>query len=258
MYIDLDYYHPNAVEEAFYSTDSVLTISFHHLSNKGKDSIIDNTANNSYNNTNDIKNSDNSTTISAAKDQIFHLNSYSRINDIGVDKGEGYSINFPFKSGVDDTTYVNVFRTIITKAYECYKPEVVVLQCGTSSLAGDRFGDFNLTLNGHCDCVKFVKSLNVSMLVLGGSGINIGYTAKVWARETAILFDLDEKEIDNYFYGSDTDEKNKYLKEKILSYTDSISKFNVLQTTIKNENEPEYIKKQIDQILTSLEKLNVT
>lgn len=36
-----------------------------------------------------------------------------------------------------------------------------------SSLSGDRLGCFNLSLKGHADCVSYVKSFNVPMLVLG-------------------------------------------------------------------------------------------
>ena len=40
---------------------------------------------------------------------------------------------------------------------ETYKPGAIVLQCGADSLTGDRLGCFNLTLNGHGECVSYVK-----------------------------------------------------------------------------------------------------
>jgi acetoin utilization deacetylase AcuC-like enzyme len=46
---------------------------------------------------------------------------------------------------------------------------VAVLQCGADSLTGDRLGCFNLTLKGHADCVKLVKSYGIPLLVLGVS-----------------------------------------------------------------------------------------
>lgn len=45
-----------------------------------------------------------------------------------------------------------------------------VLQCGADSLTGDRLGCFNLTLRGHADCVAFLKSFNVPLLILGVRG----------------------------------------------------------------------------------------
>jgi histone deacetylase 1/2 len=48
---------------------------------------------------------------------------------------------------------------------EVYQPGAIVLQCGADSLAGDRLGCFNLSIDGHSECVKFVKKFNIPLLV---------------------------------------------------------------------------------------------
>ena len=48
---------------------------------------------------------------------------------------------------------------------EVYQPGAIVLQCGADSLAGDRLGCFNLSIDGHAECVKFVKKFNIPLLV---------------------------------------------------------------------------------------------
>jgi len=53
---------------------------------------------------------------------------------------------------------------------DVYQPGAVVLQCGADSLAADRLGCFNLSLDGHADCVKFMKRFNVPLLVGLGAG----------------------------------------------------------------------------------------
>lgn len=87
-----------------------------------------------------------------------------------------------------------------------FQPGAVVLQCGADSLAGDRLGCFNLTLNGtnrarglsvyfsytflvlgHAECVRFMMSYNVPLLILGGGGYTIRNVARCWAFETAVL-----------------------------------------------------------------------
>ena len=40
---------------------------------------------------------------------------------------------------------------------------------GADSLAGDRLGCFNLSIEGHAEAVRFMKSFNVPMLVTGGT-----------------------------------------------------------------------------------------
>lgn len=41
---------------------------------------------------------------------------------------------------------------IISKVVEFYQPGVIVLQCGADSLAGDRLGCFNLSIDGAGFC----------------------------------------------------------------------------------------------------------
>lgn len=53
---------------------------------------------------------------------------------------------------------------------DLYQPTIIVLQCGADSLNGDRLGCFNLSTKGHGECVKFIKDLNVPLLIVGGGG----------------------------------------------------------------------------------------
>lgn len=149
MYIDIDVHHGDGVEEAFYCSDRVMTISFH------------------------------------MHGEFFP--GTGAITDIGVDEGRGYSINVPLNSGIDDLTYSSIFQPVVGAAVENFRPCVIVLQCGADSLAGDRLGCFNLTHRGHSACVEFVKGLEVPVLVLGGGGYTISNVSRVWAYETAIL-----------------------------------------------------------------------
>lgn len=111
------------------------------------------------------------------------------LKDDGVDKGKYYSVNFPLADGIDDKTYASIFRPVIQKIMTVYRPGAVVLQCGADSVTGDRLGCFNLTVKGHGDCVKFVKSFGLPLLVLGGGGYNIRNVSRTWAYETAVLID---------------------------------------------------------------------
>ena len=42
-----------------------------------------------------------------------------------------------------------IFKPVIQKIMDNFRPEAVVLQCGGDSLAGDRLGCFNLSIKGH-------------------------------------------------------------------------------------------------------------
>lgn len=106
------------------------------------------------------------------------------LRDVGVGSGKHYSINVPLRDGIDDTAYKSIFEPIIGKVMEIFRPEAVVLQCGSDSLSGDRLGCFNLSMKGHANCVNFVKGFNLPTLVLGGGGYTMRNVARAWAYET--------------------------------------------------------------------------
>ncbi|KAM1044162.1 hypothetical protein ACFX14_035249 [Malus domestica] len=66
---------------------------------------------------------------------------------------------------------------------ENFKPGSVVLQCGADSLSGDRLGCFNLSIKGHAECVRYMRSFNVPLLLLGGGGYTIRNVARCWCYE---------------------------------------------------------------------------
>jgi len=97
---------------------------------------------------------------------------------------------------------------VINHIMSWYQPGAIVLQCGADSLAEDKLGSFNLSMNGHADCVRHVKSFNVPLVVLGGGGYTIRNVARTWAFETSVclgpheelsLADLPYNEYMEYF-----------------------------------------------------------
>lgn len=77
----------------------------------------------------------------------------------------------PLRDGISDDAYLSLFRPVMSKIMQVYSPEVIVLQCGADSLAGDRLGVFNLSSKGHAACVEFMKGFNVPLMLLGGGGL---------------------------------------------------------------------------------------
>ena len=109
------------------------------------------------------------------------------LRDIGVGQGKNYSVNFPLRDGIDDKSYKAIFEPVIKNVMDYYRPEAIVLQCGGDSLSGDRLGCFNLSMAGHANCVNYVKSFNLPVLVLGGGGYTMRNVSRTWAYETGLL-----------------------------------------------------------------------
>ncbi|CAI5438141.1 unnamed protein product [Caenorhabditis angaria] len=151
LYVDIDIHHGDGVEEAFYTTDRVMTVSFHKYGEY-------------FPGTGDLK-------------------------DDGFGKGKKYALNFPLRDGIDDMTYEQIFIPVMDRVMMHYAPEAIVLQCGADSLTGDRLGCFNLTLRGHGKCVEYMKKLNIPLLLVGGGGYTIRNVSRCWAYETSIALD---------------------------------------------------------------------
>jgi len=203
LYIDIDIHHGDGVEEAFYTTDRVMTVSFHKFGEY-------------FPGTGDIR-------------------------DIGADKGKYYSVNFPLRDGIDDESYESIFKPIIQKVMDWYRPGAVVLQCGADSLSGDRLGCFNLSLKGHGECVEFVKSFGLPLLVLGGGGYTIRNVARCWSYETSLLLDApisDELPFNDYleYYGPDF-------------------RLHITPTNMENLNDPKYLEKMKIKLIENLRNL---
>ena len=75
LYIDIDVHHGDGVEEAFYTTDRVMTVSFHKYGE--------------------------------------YFPGTGELRDIGIGKGKYYSVNFPLRDGIDDVSYESIFEPVI-------------------------------------------------------------------------------------------------------------------------------------------------
>ncbi|KAF5290127.1 hypothetical protein FQA39_LY14908 [Lamprigera yunnana] len=141
LYIDIDVHHGDGVQEAFYLTDRVMTVSFHKYGN-------------------------------------YFFPGTGDMYEIGAESGRYYSVNVPLKEGIDDASYWQIFKPVISHVMEYFQPTAIVLQCGADSLANDRLGCFSLSTKGHGECVKFVRDLNVPTLVVGGGGYTLRNVAR--------------------------------------------------------------------------------
>ncbi|EIW73405.1 hypothetical protein TREMEDRAFT_24902 [Tremella mesenterica DSM 1558] len=153
LYIDVDVHHGDGVEEAFYTTDRVMTASFHRFGEF-------------FPGTGDVR-------------------------DVGMGRGKGYAVNVPLRDGITNESFHYIFKPvssfIIQHIIDWFRPGAVVLQMGADSLSGDKLGGFNLTLDGHAECARFVKSFNIPTIMLGGGGYTTKNVARAWTNETAVM-----------------------------------------------------------------------
>lgn len=223
LYIDIDLHHGDGVQEAFYTTDRVMTVSFH----KYNGLFFPGTGN---------------------------------VDEIGVGKGKHHAINVPLNDGIDDESYIRLFKSIMDPLITSFKPTVIVQQCGADSLGGDRLGCFNLNIKAHGECVKFIKSFGLPLLVLGGGGYTPRNVSRLWCYETSIMTDvtLDSKLPENLPFrnffnpdcslhpnlGDKLDNKNskKYLENVRIKILEQLRFLNGAPSVQMNEIPPDFSK----------------
>lgn len=154
LYIDIDVHHGDGVQEAFYLSDRVMTLSFH-------------------------------------KYDGYYFPGTGNLEEIGAEDGKHYSLNVPLQDGIDDIQYTMLFRSVLDQVMTKFRPSAVVLQCGADSLGGDRLGGFNLNIRAHSECVKFTKSFGIPMMVVGGGGYTPRNVSRLWAHETAVCINAE-------------------------------------------------------------------
>nr|GEW09026.1 histone deacetylase 6-like [Tanacetum cinerariifolium] len=147
------------VEEAFFTTDKVMTVSFH-------------------------------------KNAVGFFPQIGHFEDIGHADGTGYSLNVPLVDGLDEDSFVALFKLVIQKVMDVYQPNAVVLQCGADSLFGDLLGTFNLSIKGHAFCLHFLRKFILPMMVLGGDGYSVENVSKCGLMRCLSLLNNDLEERD--------------------------------------------------------------
>ncbi|MFQ6089504.1 MAG: acetoin utilization protein AcuC [Candidatus Methanofastidiosia archaeon] len=142
-YIDIDAHHSDGVQEAFYDTDEVLTISLHESG-------------------------------------FFLFPGTGFQNEIGKGKGIGYSVNLPLPPFTTDNMYLEAFREIVPPLIRKYKPQVLISQLGVDTHFKDPLTNMNLTVQGFAKVVGAILKLSSRWIALGGGGYDIDVVARAW------------------------------------------------------------------------------
>ncbi|KAL7491565.1 LOW QUALITY PROTEIN: hypothetical protein ACHAWT_000876 [Skeletonema menzelii] len=137
LYIDIDIHHCDGVQQAFYSTDLVMTASFHRNS------------------------------------PGFFPATSGFVREKGEAEGLGYNLNVPLPTGIDDFTFIRMYRKMLFGLVNSFDPDYIVLCVGADGLEGDALvtgklhstdhsstGEgWSLSPEGLAECVRITSSL---------------------------------------------------------------------------------------------------
>lgn len=144
LFLDLDVHHGDGVQDAFYDRADVLTISLHE---------------------------------SGAT--LFPWGGSE--TEIGRGPGRGYNVNIPLPAGTYDDAYWRAFHAIVPPLTDAYHPDVLVVELGMDTLAGDPLAHLRLTNNVFVHILDWLRDRRVPLLVTGGGGYHVENTVRGWA-----------------------------------------------------------------------------
>jgi acetoin utilization deacetylase AcuC-like enzyme len=139
--IDWDVHHGNGTQEAFYDDPTVLYFSMHRY-------------------------------------PFYPGTGY--VNETGRGAGKGVTINIPLPYGVSNTRYLEMFREVMSKHVEPFKPEMIIISAGFDGHVEDIIGnfclheeDFRLLTDEVCRVAEATCGGRVVSTLEGGYNLNV-------------------------------------------------------------------------------------
>lgn len=151
LYIDIDCHHGDGVQDAFYSSEKVMTISLHesgHYLFPGSGMAV----------------------------------------ETGKGPGICYAVNIPLYPHTDDETYLWAFREVVPPLVKALKPDILVTQLGCDTHYLDPLTHLQLTTSGFTEVIRELKKLSPGKwLAFGGGGYEISVVARSWALAYGVM-----------------------------------------------------------------------
>jgi acetoin utilization protein AcuC len=151
-YVDIDVHHGDGVQEAFYDTDRVLTVSVHESG-------------------------------------YFIFPGTGFVRETGRGIGQGFAVNLPLAPYTDDEVYVWAFEQVVPSLLRWFAPDVVVSQLGIDTHFLDPLGHLILTTEGYCRVLQIIKQFSPRWVALGGGGYEVSVMPRAWTLAYGIMSD---------------------------------------------------------------------
>lgn len=159
LYFDFDAHHGDGVQDAFYRSKDVMTISVHQT---GK--------------------------------TLFPGTGF--IYETGGAEGVGYSVNVPLIPGAGTPELIRVFDEVVVPLFESFQPDLLVTQMGVDGHYMDPLAHLTYTSHGYETIIRKLRDMssdicNLGWLAVGGGGYHPVNVARLWTLFLAVILDED-------------------------------------------------------------------
>lgn len=149
-YLDLDAHHGDGVQEAFYESDRVLTISLHETG-------------------------------------LHFFPGTGFEHESGKGRGKGYSVNVPLIEHTDDALFMKAFDEVAYPLVAAYNPDVLVTQLGADTFRTDPLTRLEITTHSYSYIIRKLAALRIPWVALGGGGYDLVNVARAWTIAWGIM-----------------------------------------------------------------------
>ena len=155
-YIDLDAHHGDGVQDFFYDSGEVMTVSVHE---SGR--------------------------------YLFPGTGFTY--EVGRGAGRGLSVNVPLEPFTEDASYLELLEAVLPPALKVFNPDLIVLQAGADMHRRDPLSNLHLSVQGIAESYRLVSRLadrfcDGRLVATGGGGYDPYRTVpRVWALLWSIL-----------------------------------------------------------------------
>lgn len=80
--------------------------------------------------------------------------------DTGHGAGKGFTLNKPLPAGTDDSTYIDVFNSVLLPAAKKFKPDFILISAGFDAHKNDPLASMKMTAEGFGRLTQIVKDLS--------------------------------------------------------------------------------------------------
>ena len=141
LYIDIDAHHGDGVQEVFYGSDQVMTVSIHESG-------------------------------------LYAFPGTGFPSEMGYDEGTGFAVNVPMPVNAGDECYRLAFERVVIPLARAFRPDVIVAQLGVDAHYADPQTDLGLTLPGYRSLVTTIIELahelcEGRLAAVGGGGYHV-------------------------------------------------------------------------------------
>lgn len=153
LYLDIDAHHGDGVQEAYYGTDQVLTLSIHESG-------------------------------------IYFYPGTGFENEAGEGCGKGYCVNVPLLAHTDDAIYMKAFDEVAYPLIAAFNPDIIVTQIGADTFRTDPLTNLEITTHSYSEILRKIKRLKIPWVALGGGGYDLMNTARAWTLAWSVMNDV--------------------------------------------------------------------